>query len=209
MAPAQLPGPSLKRLLQGDGGIEAVAAHLDALSQDARRDELAALGRALQRRLWGLAERSEPITREFFVPEGTPPRTPVAHDGKNTLPIPGFTRFQKVFSLPEDGSPRLFGYNHGRSEGFIGPGYFVTIDTAENPEWASRGPVVVDYFQVPDGPVPAGWPRVRPNSEGLQRFVYHRTRDFMRRVSKHVSIGAAYKGERALDHYFTLNRREG
>ncbi|MEZ4389707.1 MAG: hypothetical protein R3A48_01325 [Polyangiales bacterium] len=208
MATPTLPAPSLKRLLQQGSALDEVAAHLDRLTPEARVAELATLGRGPQRTLWGLAAGAEPITRAFFVPEATPARTPVAHDGKNTLPIPGFTRFQKVFARPDDGTERLFGYNHGRSEGIIGPGYFVTVDTAGNPAWAERGPVVVDYFQVPDGPVPAGWPRVRPNSVGLQYFVYHRTRDFMRRVSQHVSIGAAYKGERALDHYFTLCRRD-
>ena len=66
---------------------------------------------------------------------------------------------------------------------------------------------MVDYFQIPDGPVPEGWPRVIPNTRGLQTFVYHRTRDFMRKVSKHVTIGAAYKVERPLDHYFVLCRQ--
>lgn len=189
-----------------DATLEAVAAHLEALAHDARVEALAELGRGAQRRLYQLAEAAPAITRAHFVPDGTPPRTAVVHHGKNTLPIPGFTRFQKVFALPEDGSPRLFGYNRGRSEGIVGPGYFVAIDTAGKPEWEARGAVVVDYFQVPDGPVPEGWPRVRPNNEGLQVFVYNKTRDFMRRVSTHVSIGAAFKVENALDHYFTLCR---
>lgn len=204
-----LPSPSLQRLLRApEVSLAELVAHLDALTHEDRREQLAALGRGDQRRLWKLAEGAEPITRSFFVPDELPPRRAVHHDGKNTLPIPGFTRFQKVFARPEDGTPRLFGYNRGRSEGIIGPGYFVTVDTAGRPEWTARGPVVVDYFQVPDGPVPDGWPRVRANSVGLQYFVYHRTRDFMRRVSRHVSIGAAYKVERALDHYFTLCRQD-
>ena len=60
----------------------------------------------------------------------------------------------------------------------------------------------------PDGPIPSSWPPVKPNSEGLQRFVYAGTRDFMRKVSDHVSIGTAYKGDKALDHYFTLCRED-
>ena len=32
--------------------------------------------------------------------------------------------------------------------------------------------------------------------KGLQVLVYHKTRDFMRKVSAHVSIGAAYKKEK-------------
>ena len=61
---------------------------------------------------------------------------------------------------------------------------------------------------MPDGAVPDTWPRVIGNDRGLQRFVYHQTRDFMRRVSQHVSIGAAFKRERPLDHYFVLCRRD-
>ncbi|MFO0626272.1 MAG: hypothetical protein U0325_11715 [Polyangiales bacterium] len=206
---SQLPSPSLQRLLRApEVSLAEVAAHLDRLTPEDRREQLAALKRGDQRRLWGLAEGAPPITRDFFVPSGVGPRKAVHHDGKNTLPIPGFTRFQKVFARPDDNSPRLFGYNRGRSEGIVGPGYFVTVDTAGNDAWVARGPVVVDYFQVPDGPVPEAWPRVRPNSQGLQYFVYHRTRDFMRRVSQHVSIGAAYKVERPLDHYFTLCRQD-
>jgi hypothetical protein len=48
---------------------------------------------------------------------------------------------------------------------------------------------------------------VVPNEKGLQRNVYHQTRDFLRRVSSHVSIGAAYKNDDPLDHYFILCRR--
>ena len=79
------------------------------------------------------------------------------------------------------------------------------------PEPQAAPPQLVRSGRVPyalSGPVPDGWPRVRPNSQGLQYFVYHRTRDFMRRVSKTVSIGAAYKVERPLDHYFLLSRRD-
>jgi hypothetical protein len=89
----------------------------------------------------------------------------------------------------------------------IGPGFFVAVPTADRPQWAARGGVVVDYYQIPDGAVADGWPTVVANDWRLQRFVYHQTRDFMRRVSRHVSIGAAYKRERPLDHYFTLCRR--
>ena len=117
--------------------------------------------------------------------------------------------YRDQLNLPQDGSERLFGYNHAPSGKLVGPGYFVAVPTRGQPAWAERGPVVVDYFQVPDGPVPGEWPKVVPNSKGLQRFVYNGTRDFMRRVSAHVSIGAAHKGEKSLDHYFVLVRQDG
>ena len=63
-------------------------------------------------------------------------------------------------------------------------------------------------IEVPEGEVPAAWPKVVPNSRGPQILVYHRTRDFMRRVSAHVSVGAAYKVEKAMGAFFTLIRED-
>jgi hypothetical protein len=47
---------------------------------------------------------------------------------------------------------------------------------------------------------------VVPNSHGLQMFVFKGTSDFIRKISDHVSIGAAYKSDKPLDHYFMLVR---
>jgi hypothetical protein len=105
-------------------------------------------------------------------------------------------------------SRRCVGYNEGCTRRILGPGYFVARPASpDDPESWEYGGVVIDYAQIPDRPLPPGWPRVVPNTHGLQRFVYHRTRDFLRRVSAHVSVGAAVKGERPLDHYFVLCRR--
>lgn len=188
--------------------IDAIARHLDGLAADARRTELDRLDRARQRTLYEKAAHAAPLDLRFFVGDAAPLRE-VIHDGVNTLPLPSLLRrFQKRFCLPERGTERLFGYNEGPTRKLLGPGYFVAISTAANAQWQARGAVVVDYFQVPDGPVVSGWPRVVANDWRLQRFVYNETRDFMRRVSRHVSIGAAYKREQALDHYFVLCRRE-
>lgn len=187
--------------------IDTLGEALDRASAGERRAAVLGLGRAAQRRLYRLAEKSPPLALEDFVPADRAPRESVRHFGKNTLPLPGALRFfEKRFSRPEAGPPRLFGYNETPVVRLIGPGYFVAVATAGEPAWTPRGAVVVDYFRVPDGPVPADWPRVVPNAQGLQRFVYHRTRDFMRRLSRHVTIGAAYKVERPLDHYFVLVR---
>jgi hypothetical protein len=191
-------------------GIGAVAAYLDGMSPAERVGVTRGLDRATQRRLFLKAGDAPPVTLDDFVPRSVPPETPVAHDGRNTLHLPGKLRhFQKRFARPATASTqgaRLFGYNASPFEYTIGPGFFVAVPTAGRPEWEARGAVVVDYFQVPDGPVPAAWPPVVPNTKGLQRFVYHRTRDFMRRVSSHVTIGAAYREEKAMDHYFVLCR---
>jgi hypothetical protein len=201
---------SLRDLLGDDSAsIPAIAAYLDGLSHEERLAETRTLGRAHQRRLYRAAESAAPLSLADFVPPGTAPRTAVHHHGKNTLPLPGGLKlFEKRMALPESGEGRLFGYNQSPFVSTIGPGFFVVVPTAGNPEWEARGAVVVDYFQIPDGPVPDGWPAVIPNTKGLQTFVYHRTRDFMRRVSAHVTIGAAYKVETSLDHYFILCRED-
>jgi hypothetical protein len=191
-------------------GIDDIAAYLDALGPAERLAEARSLDRGEQRRLYQRAERAAPLTLEDFVPAAVGPREQVIHDGRNTLPLPSALKlFQKRFARPPTaaGSGRLFGYNQSPFLSTIGPGFFVAVPTAGRADWEARGAVVVDYFQVPDGPVPAAWPRVIPNTRGLQVFVYHRTRDFMRRVSAHVTIGAAYKVEKALDHYFVLCRQ--
>jgi hypothetical protein len=201
-------GVSLRDRIQDDAaGIDAIAAYLDALGADERLAETRALDRDAQRRLYEKASASAPVTLEAFVPAGTAALSPIHHDGKNTLPLPsGLKLFQKRFCRPEGEGGRLFGYNQSPFLGTVGPGFFVAVPTAGNPEWEARGAVVIDYFRIPDGPVADGWPPVVPNTQGLQRFVYHRTRDFMRRVSAHVTIGAAYKVEKPLDHYFILCR---
>jgi hypothetical protein len=195
-------------------GIDAIGAYLDNLEAKPRWLEVKQLDRTRQRTLYEKAAHAAPIDVTHFV-GSAPPRQEVIHDGVNTLPLPtSWQRFQKRFCRPEpnghgDGAMtvRLFGYNEGPSRKLIGPGFFVAVPTAERPQWSARGGIVVDYYQIPDAAVADGWPSVVPNDWRLQRFVYHETRDFMRRVSRDVSIGAAFKRERPLDHYFVLCRR--
>ncbi len=188
-------------------GIAAIGQYLDGLDAGQRWSEVGALGRSRQRELYTKAAQAPAIDFAHFV-GAAKVREEVIHDGANTLPVlPPLRRFQKRFCRPDHGE-RLFGYNEGPTRRLIGPGYFVAIPTAERPVWSGRGAVVVDYFQVPDDRVASGWPRVVDNHRGLQRFVYQQTRDFMRRVSAHVSIGAAFKREQPLDHYFVLCRRD-
>ncbi len=184
--------------------IAALGAYLDGLAPDARAASVLDLDRAQQRRLFEKAGHAPPMTLADLVDDAAP-RTEVIHDGCNTLPVPkALRRFQKRFCRPDGGGARLFGYNEGPTRKVVGPGYFVAYLTRDTPHWSARGGIVVDYFQVPDGPVVDGWPKVKANTAGVQRAVYAGTRDFLRRVSHHVSVGAAYKGERPIDHYFVL-----
>ena len=200
----------LSELVDADAtSIDQVASYLDGCDAQRREREVLALDRKRQRKLFELASAAPPLELSHFVPGDVERGQQVRHRGRNTLPLPGKHRyFEKRFCLPHDGSERLFGYNEAPSKGMLGPGYFVAHSTAQEPSWTPRGAVVVNYLRVPApaDSLPPQWPRLVPNTRGLQRFVYHGTRDFMRRVSSHVSIGAAYKGEKALDHYFVLIR---
>ena len=211
---------TLEDMIRGAAGVAEIAAHLDSLDAPARQAQANGLRRADQARLFekaGDAPKTDApkadapaIRLTHFVPPGVAPGTPVHHPGRNTiLTLPFFQRFEKRFALDASGA-RLFGYNASNAF-FITPGYFVGYETDGRPEWERRGGVVIDYHQVPDGPVPEGWPKVRTNAEGLQRLVYHLTRDFMRKVSEHVSVGRAAReddksGDVLLDYWFTLCR---
>ena len=187
--------------------IVEIGAFVDGLSHDDRLAASRSLDRAQQRRLYEKAAHAAPLRFTDYVPEAAADLEEVIHHGRNTLPLlPSFKLFEKRMCRPVGGGERVFGFNESPTRGLIGPGYFVMIPTAGNAAWEARGSLVVDYFQVPDGPVAAGWPPVKPNSSGLQVLVYNKTRDFMRKVSQHMSIGAAYKGEKALGHFFILVR---
>ena len=139
------------------------------------------------------------------MPDATPDRSQVIHHGKNSQPA--FKFFQKRWCRPADRDDALYGYNETAVRPLIGPGYFVAHETADGGR-DPRGAIVVDYFQVPQTPVAPDWPAVKPNSAGLQRFVYDRTRDYMRRVSKHVSIGEAHRLEKSVLGWFVLCRED-
>jgi hypothetical protein len=188
-------------------GIDAIGRYLDGLDPETRRAAVTGLSRDQQRTLYEKAAHAAPLSLADFADDAGD-GVEVIHDGLNTLPLPSpFRKFQKRFAWPSGERTRLFGYNEGPTRRTVGPGYFVAVETKGRPAWEARGAVVIDYFRVPDGSVPEGWPRVVGNDWRLQRLVYHQTRDFMRRVSEHVSIGAAFKKEKPLDHYFVLCRR--
>ena len=197
---------SLSNFLQSANSIDEIAEYLDGLSQDDRLAQSRTLNRTQQRNLYDLAKASPPLDLDFFVPT-TNPCEEVIHYGRNTLPLPSAIKlFEKRFCRPKDKEDCLYGYNEGKTRPLIGPGYFVAKTSP--PQWQERGAIVIDYFEVPSTAVVPSWPPVKPNSSGLQFFVYNKTRDFMRRVSKHISIGAAYKKENPLGHFFILCRND-
>lgn len=196
---------SLSTLIEVGSHFQEIEAYLDALTHAERVRDLGRLKRRDQRKLFELVEGAEPLTMDFFVPKEVPPFTEVLHYGKNTLPLlPRFRRFQKRFFRDDSGN--LGGYNQSPALKLIGPGYFMLEET--NSEWKSKGNLVVNYERVPAGDVPPRWPKVIPNTHGLQMFVYHKTTDYMRRVSSHCSIGVAFRGHTHLGNWFVLCRED-
>lgn len=209
-APATLTGAELAGMVSRGASAAEIAAFLDSLDHAGRMAQVMGSPRGMQPPLFEVAAKNEPVDLAYFVPEGRAWDRPVPHHGWNSLPIPGFgRRFAKPMGRCPDGSGFLYGYNQSPFGPLIGPGYFVHTPTSHEPGWADRGGTVIDYHRVPAHDVPAGWPKVVPNSRGLQMFVYDKTRDFMRRVSAHVTIGAAYKGDKRMGAYFMLVREDG
>jgi hypothetical protein len=174
--------------------LAAISSYLDSLDPAARWAELDRLGRAQQRALYAKAD-GRAIGLAHFLGEG---QTESIHDGRNTLPMPSpLRRFRKYFCRTDDPGS-LNGFNDGPTRRLIGPGFFVAVE--------ADGDVVFDYDRRP-GSTPSSWPAVVPNTQGLQRYVFNGTHDVVRGVSTHVCIGAVFRGDKAMDHYFVLCRR--
>ncbi len=174
---------------------------LDGLEHERRVAAIRSLGRGAQRRLYSAVEAFREVRLEDLVPAGVGDMATVRHFGKNTLPA--FTHFEKRFCRPSGSDERkpgqLYGFNFQSLAPLTGPGYFVA---SEDP---NRAEVRIDYTQVPEGH-PDGWPEIRPNDQGMSRFVYAYMIDTLRRVSEHVTIGSAARRGRDLGSWFALCR---
>ena len=180
--------------------MDALEAHLDGLPTEQRVAEACSLGRRQQARLFDAASGHRPVSLDDLVAPSSEPLQEVVHHGRNTLPA--FSRFAKVFAKPPGSEgPRLWGYNRagGFVETVVGPGYFIARPLDNGQE------VLVDYLEVPPAR-PEAWPEILPNSARLSAFVYNGTQDILRGVSRHVSIGRAFKAGKPLSAWFVLCR---
>ena len=151
-----------------------------------------------QGKLYEINEGAPPVTLDELVPPDMAALREVIWHGKNSLPV--FTLFQKRFCRPrgDRSSQELWGYNHQTMAWVTGPGYFVCHQVGTSP-------AAIDYRVVPPE-APPGWPDVKRNDQGLSRLVYANMVDYLRRVSKHVLIGRAYKDGKEMPNWFLLCR---
>ncbi|HET8932424.1 MAG TPA: hypothetical protein VFN67_03245 [Polyangiales bacterium] len=136
------------------------------------------------------------MTLRDLVPEGAGPLQAVRHVGRNSLPL--FSSFEKRF-YRLDTTAAVGGANFQSTSAFTGPGYFTALPSA------AGGEVVIDYNQIPNA-APAGWPELSDNRHGIGRLVYGGMIDTLRRVSQHISIGAAQRQGHPPSAYFVLCR---
>lgn len=186
----------------------AMRDHFDALDADGCWKEVQFYGGKQLRRMYELAAEAEPITMAHFVPVSAAEGVIVNHRGRNSIPLPlaAFRMFSKpMVKLPQHPGV-LCGFNDTATTGSIGPGFFICRES--DPADVDRGAWVVDYLQVPSGEMPSGWPALKRNEQGLQRWVYGGTQDFMRKVSDRVSIGMPFKGAKSLGMPFVLVRED-
>lgn len=183
--------------------IERITTALDRMDPKSRLWTVMSIEPKEQAKVWELFADST-IDADHFVPSGIEPLKPVIHHGKNTLPMHNY--FEKRFCRADDDSGELWGYNHQSWAFATGPGYFVAhAADGEGKDLPSN--YLIDYTRIPKKK-PNGWPDIIPNEAKLGRFVYAGTKDYMRKISDHVSIGRAYRGNHAMDAWFILCRED-
>lgn len=172
---------------------DQITSHLDGLDGETRVREATDLARRHHAILWRLAEAGAPLALEDFVPTATPALEPVPFAGQNNQPL--FRPFRKVFYREPDGA--IAGYNESAAAPVVGPGYYVLR--------VDESGCYVDYTALPTS-APRGWPAIVSNERGVSRFVYGFMKDYLRRVTKKVLIGRAYRHGKATANYFVLAR---
>jgi hypothetical protein len=192
---------SLRSFFEGDVvDLPGLAGFLDGLEDADRAAQTVSMTPREQARLYEAAKGFRPLTLDHFVGPAVGPLVEVRHAGKNSIAL--FSRFEKRFCRPAVEADQLWGYNRNPRtiQSFTGPGYFVAYPI-------DAGEVLIDYTQIPPGK-PEAWPAILPNSVGMSRYIYNGTKDTMRGVSKHVSVGRAARGAQVMNNWFVLCRRE-
>ncbi|UCD85734.1 MAG: hypothetical protein JSU92_05950 [Deltaproteobacteria bacterium] len=182
-----------------DVTLAAITDFLEKMDHPERIEQVVALNKERQIRLWEIAEESKSLTLDYLVPGDAKPLVPYPFEGKNSLPL--FTRFQKVFY--RDNNNDICGYNKQTMMWFTGPGYFMVQMNPKN-----EREIQIDYTRIPSEHPPK-WPEIKSNDIFPSRFIYGGTKDNLRWVSKDVVIGRAFRmGEVPMPNWFVLCRKQ-
>lgn len=164
---------------------------LEAHTHDERVNWMRGLGKKELVALWKLAEGRTVTLAELHGDEGQI----VIHEGQNSLPL--FSAFQKRVVKRGD---VIQGYNHQSMAWLVGPGHFLVKEAADPLPGAH-----FSYLSVAND-APPEFPPIQPNEGGLSTLVYAHMVDYLRRVSPHAVIGAAWKKGKPTGDYFMLVR---
>jgi hypothetical protein len=121
--------------------------------------------------------------------------------------LPFAKKFQKVMCRTSEPAKHA-GYNVSPVAWLVGNGFFVTRETTDA-DFDNHG-IVVDYTQTP-AEASASWPPIKAcGKDRLGMISYGGNHDFMRKVSKHVSIGRAKKAksQKWMPNWFVLCRED-
>jgi len=165
-----------------------LSARLDNATHTDRMEWAYALGEKEQLALYELAEGGTLTVGDLVLPESAV----FIHPGRNGLAF--FNRFEKRFA--QLGS-QVVGYNHNDVIGgplnflakrITGPGHYTAYDGPDGDG------VWIDYRSIPSGRHPE-FPPLIDNDHGLRALVFGNMVDVLRRASKHVLIGNAFKNK--------------
>ncbi len=162
--------------------LAPLSAALNAATHEERVSWLRGLGTFQIRKLYRLAQGS-PLFADELAPE---PGTEYIGEGKNALPLPVLSDFQKRFARV---GGQIAGYNKtGKlATTFAGPGHFTVTNSPDVP-----GEVWIDYRTVAQERYPT-FPALSSSDQGFwPKVVYGGMVDICRRVSQHVVVGDSF-----------------
>lgn len=167
--------------------LAALSAQLDNATHAQRLAWAYTLDEKAQLALYALA-KGQPLDLDDVVGKDG---AVMIHHGRNGMPI--FNRFQKRFARLGN---TVVGYNHNDTIGkpffhplmkrLIGPGHYTTYEAPDGDGlW-------IDYRMIPEQQHPE-YPPLIDNEHGTRALVFGNMVDVLRRASRHVFIGNAYK----------------
>ena len=189
-------------ILEYGSQIEEIAFVFDRMELGKKVDAVNNLrGLRVLQDLWDKAADSAPVEIEDIVPSSLEPMNPVVfhcRSSRRSLPP-----FNIVCCRPPvlSGEDTLWGYSETYAKTIIGPGYYTVHNSLVSP----YGSVALDYTMVPPE-APSDWPKVRPNSVGLGRYVFDGMLTYLRQVARDVWVAANTKNDRETGSYYAMVR---